>query len=439
MISNPQHLEILKNVVSGTPTQHSTDAVNQALRCVANALLLHEAGRKAWVDLGGGELVLSDLQKSLSGERLFLDARILFLITFKPTPFIPLSIKQGGVIDKLATALSTSFHALKTAQPFGNEALIDLLKVTFNLMTHYPRMDNTDESLDGSHSVLGDAWDNKFECLVPYLLRILAELPSTSPPLQPPMTHLLHVLIHVPASLLYKPTTVKSSGIPPIAHQETAASLEDFDILQRLYFLLETVLQYYVEYEPDDLRVRTKCREKGVVLDDLVSPLPIIIIRLVKEDDEARARMLQWVLPQDLDRSQPLERRTDILGIFIRMMVSTHHPHLKATISEMLFCLCNQDAAELNAQIGYGNAAGFLYSKGIMIAPTPAHDAKGNLLHPITATNVPLATGRGDSVEMTGEEKEREAERLFVLFDRLERSGLSVNPIRKARQDGKFQ
>ena len=40
---------------------------------------------------------------------------------------------------------------------------------------------------------------------------------------------------------------------------------------------------------------------------------------------------------------------------------------------------------------------------------------------------------------MTEEEKEIEAERLFVLFDRLEKAGMAQNPIRKAYQEGKLQ
>jgi hypothetical protein len=43
---------------------------------------------------------------------------------------------------------------------------------------------------------------------------------------------------------------------------------------------------------------------------------------------------------------------------------------------------------------------------------------------------------------MTEEEKEREAEKLFVLFDRLERTGVlppSQNPYRKAIQQGKMR
>ena len=73
-----------------------------------------------------------------------------------------------------------------------------------------------------------------------------------------------------------------------------------------------------------------------------------------------------------------------------------------------------------------------------MTAPAPRHDALGNLLHPITGTNVPMEAGSSSRVVMTDEEKEREAERLFVLFDRLEETGISVNPVRKARQEGKF-
>jgi hypothetical protein len=40
---------------------------------------------------------------------------------------------------------------------------------------------------------------------------------------------------------------------------------------------------------------------------------------------------------------------------------------------------------------------------------------------------------------MTEEEKEREAEKLFVLFDRLERMGMGPSPLRKAQQEGKLE
>ena len=42
--------------------------------------------------------------------------------------------------------------------------------------------------------------------------------------------------------------------------------------------------------------------------------------------------------------------------------------------------------------------------------------------------------------EMTDEEKEREAERLFVLFERLQNLGVGVeNPVRAFQQSGRFE
>ena len=45
------------------------------------------------------------------------------------------------------------------------------------------------------------------------------------------------------------------------------------------------------------------------------------------------------------------------------------------------------------------------------------------------------------SMSMTDEEKEREAEKLFVLFERLNKTGVvSVeNPLRTAVQEGRFE
>jgi len=102
----------------------------------------------------------------------------------------------------------------------------------------------------------------------------------------------------------------------------------------------------------------------------------------------------------------------------------------------------------MSGQLGYGNLAGYLYNKGIMSAPAPPPSTSGSSasgpstadgaeINPITGT----VQEKTELPEMTEEEKEREAEKLFVLFDRLERTGAlspSQNPIRKAVQEGKL-
>lgn len=56
------------------------------------------------------------------------------------------------------------------------------------------------------------------------------------------------------------------------------------DPLNTLWNLLDTVLAYYISYDPDDADVRSKCRAEGVVLDELAVPLPIILGRLANSN-----------------------------------------------------------------------------------------------------------------------------------------------------------
>lgn len=100
--------------------------------------------------------------------------------------------------------------------------------------------------------------------------------------------------------------------------------------------------------------------------------------------------------------------------------------------------IASDTATTLSSLLGYGNVAGFLFSKNIMTAPPapsssePSSSIAGDI-NPITGTK---AQPR-EPLDMTDEEKEREAEKLFVLFDRLERTGAippSQNPIRKAME-----
>jgi hypothetical protein len=95
-------------------------------------------------------------------------------------------------------------------------------------------------------------------------------------------------------------------------------------------------------------------------------------------------------------------------------------------------------ATVLISQVGYGNVAGFLFNKGIVTGPPSGEgsgsaDSEGPQINPITGA---IEEERAE-IEMTEEEREQEAEKLFVLFDRLERSGAvppEANPVRHAIQ-----
>jgi hypothetical protein len=100
-------------------------------------------------------------------------------------------------------------------------------------------------------------------------------------------------------------------------------------------------------------------------------------------------------------------------------------------------------ATTLSGYLGYGNVAGFLFHKGVVSAPprsstsgAPTTTATGLPIDPITGTIVT----EHEPISMTDEEKEEEAEKLFELFERLEKTGAmspSHNPMRRAIQKGK--
>ncbi|KAI0829238.1 guanine nucleotide exchange factor [Trametes gibbosa] len=499
------------------------EASNEAIRCVANAMLLVDQARTAFIQkqVGGGDFALELLEKSNAPERIFLASRLLFLSTvseFSASDFIKSLVETkppghpANVPEMIGGKLDALTRAILIGSKFAREAMTDLLKFAFNLLLHYPKL--VDQfSNKNETKVMGDCWSDRLDGILPYLLRAFGSLPPSFPaPLAAPMTHVIHSLITIPVSAslrsVWFPRTTNSRGSPvptklpsssdsilsktsrsssnsnssSQAGSPTSGPSKDpkpgafdrawsalaagrrslsrsssphasnvpIDVLLRSYDLLDVSLNHYMPgtIEPDDSSVREKCRsETDQTLDDVMTPLAVLITKLCQADEGSRMRMREWILPEDLDRTSPLEGRADLLGRLLRLLSSVHHAKLKNAVGEMLFAVCDSDASTLSSYVGYGNVAGFLFNKGIMSAPPPAHGSSGASAPTSTATGVPInpITGVAEKpappIEMSDEEKEREAEKLFVLFDRLEKSGAipkESNPIRKAIQEGKL-
>ncbi|CAG8735726.1 7885_t:CDS:2, partial [Racocetra persica] len=80
--------------------------------------------------------------------------------------------------------------------------------------------------------------------------------------------------------------------------------------------------------------------------------------------------------------------------------------------------------------------------RNIMIPPSPTSPKqKGHSEKPINPITGQYLDDEAPSLsDMTDEEKEREAERLFVLFERLKKTGVMnvVNPVEEAAKSGKL-
>lgn len=186
---------------------------------------------------------------------------------------------------------------------------------------------------------------------------------------------------------------------------------------------------------------------KDEELDSLV-PL-VTLLRRVYElaPSEAKSDMRAQLLPSNEERVEPLGKSDTLPSRLLHLSTAPTVPRLKEGISSFLFELSDKDAATFVRNVGYGFAAGYLMTHSIPVPENATSDsAKG--FTTVDGEDINPITGQrrdrepvDDLPEMTDEEKEQEAERLFVLFERLKATGVMnvVNPVQQAVQEGRFE
>lgn len=238
--------------------------------------------------------------------------------------------------------------------------------------------------------------------------------------------------------------------------------------------------------DTDDFSVRALAQADGNTdLEDVIQPLCLLLRKLCAENETLRRELKAHFLPDDLDRSVAPDKRGDTTGRLIRLMSSLMLPRLARASGELLLALCKGEASEMVAEIGYGPCAGWLVSNGYgMPVPTgndrnmagastieeiieeerdsvatksaaavgtgaftnrgaaPLHapvrdqqQQKKRSINPITGSyDIDFSADDLSAAPMTDDEKGAEAERLFDLFDRLNRTGIVKvpHPVRDA-------
>ncbi|KAK1218716.1 hypothetical protein PQX77_018615 [Marasmius sp. AFHP31] len=215
-LSTPSGLSMVLSIATNLKDDH--EACSEALRCIANTMLLRDEARYRFVskEVGGGDICVGLLHKSIEPELVFVLARILFLSTASPSTFL-LSLvedkRQGHTITEIiSTKLEVIMVRLLAGAKTAREAMSDLLKFSFNLLLHYPKLISVDQSSNTTGSGRrrtrtgpakhdDECWSSKLDGLLPPLLHVYHSLPPTFPsPLAAPLTHVLHCLIAIPVS-----------------------------------------------------------------------------------------------------------------------------------------------------------------------------------------------------------------------------------------------
>ncbi|KAJ3153081.1 hypothetical protein HDU86_005379 [Geranomyces michiganensis] len=402
------------------PSQYAeTPVIVEALKCLCNVLLQHPPARGTVRECGSVETIakiLKEQNTSLPSDSQFLFLRLLFLVTVDDQVTVVRLLEPDC---DLPATLVKLLHRSPAAQPPPTALISEIMKTTYNLMAVGSARDDAGQHNGQTAVTLANtevelSWVAKFEILLPEIITLLLTT-NTPAPLAPPLSHIVHTLLNF-----------------PLAPYREAFTENGEDIVKRLCAILTDTLN------AQDPRQGTSA--SGTDLDQVLPPLIIVMSGIARQDVSARAAMRSLLMPNEIDRSKPLDQGTTVTARLIRFMTALAVPNVRESVCDLLFILCDESAEKLVAYTGFGHAAGFLHAKGMMANPSgsgggggsaeafgssfhPAENDGGPALDPITGEH----DRRGSRSEwdgMTDEEKEEEAEKLLVLFDKLNKTGV---------------
>lgn len=137
-----------------------------------------------------------------------------------------------------------------------------------------------------------------------------------------------------------------AAGRRSLSRTPSPIAPSNLDIVLRVHDLLDVSTSHYLPgaIDPDDHSVSEICKKEGESsLDDILTPLVVLMTRLALADDGAKVKIRELLLPADLDRMRSLESREDLLGRCLRLLASIHHTRSKDAVGEMLFAICDSD------------------------------------------------------------------------------------------------
>lgn len=333
-----------------------------------------------FVDLGYEAKACNKL-KNDSHDDEFLVSRILFLTTYGTKMVIEDLIDKHHLADNIIKNLERhAKHYTDRKQTTDLEqamALTETVKLLFNINHHCKKT-------------------SSFTPAIPHIVTILCKGSfQVEKPLDPPIGPLVNAL----SNLKVEAQEVHSSLYP--ATEPTMLSDRLIDLLS----------QSRTKYTDDELDVP-------------VSSL-LGVIRAVHENapEDVQISIRHKLLPTEADRTDVPGRSSSLSSWLLKNSTNPMTPQLRVLISELLFDLSGKDASTFVANVGYGFASGFLFNRNIAIpqnaseAFSSAAGGSNRPVNPITGQFLD-SERHPEEPDMTEAEKEREAERLFVLFER---------------------
>jgi len=365
--------------------QPPTPAHLPALRCLNNILVRSVDSRKHLASEIGPQKIVAALKRDDPEDELALANIIIFSCHGTSLDFTS-SFENDELAETINSIIAR--HAekgpLPTAEP--TSACAASLRLLSTLAARYENQ------------------AHRFLKAVDPALEMLSKMTILTPPLQPPVSIMVNCLPVIP--------------LQRARHIEVSA-------VDKLVEILKDCINFY----------GTQDKESEFL------PLLLALMAMAQsEATEAKGRLQESFIPSDEDRKEALGKGNTLPHKLLHMSNQSMFPEVREVIMTLFFELSGKDPSRFVHNVGFGNAAGYLSTKGIQITQKDLGDAVSADVNPITGQRMD-AESQPDLPEMTQEEKEREAERLFVLFERLKATGVVdvENPVTAAAQSGRIQ
>lgn len=404
----------------------STSLIASRIACkiLCNAMLLAPLTRQMFVDMHCGTKMIKRI-KSKNYEDEFLMYRLIFLTTYGTTAKVEDLIKYLKLDEVIIESLTrhTTPHTEKGIEdklkdPMHAMALAESLKLCFNMISFHPPAEKN---------------------LSPIIPRVLALLLNDPVDSKKPMDSPIRECVN----LLFAYDLKKFS---PILFPEFETAIYP----PRLVELLDLALKAYPEEQLDA---------------DLAPLITVLLMIYGIAPKPVKEEMATMMLPTADDRLRPLGEGDSFSARILRLSTSALCPNAREALSTLLFEMSDRDATQFVQNVGYGFASGYLFQHNVPVpqdvmenaseikisenkewrGPTSSSTATSTSM----STSAPVNPVTGQRLDkerpvfntMTKEEKEREAERLMVLFDRLQKNGVitAEHPLRKMQEEGRFE
>ncbi|KAK8720626.1 hypothetical protein OTU49_013194 [Cherax quadricarinatus] len=398
----------------------------------------------------------------------YFDMRLLFLLTAFCGDIRPQLRSEYHGLTYLIEILDLS---LKTAQEESEiqsingyipcpvifndeqaELVNEVLKVLYNLVLHIDK--NSPDEEEDSHCL-------RLITILRSLLLALCRCPEKTDSLH---SNTVNLLLVMPPNmyeelLLSMPQANGGASSPPmpavVTTQPTAGATALVEAACFTDINSHELDERSCEYDGKDMTAIIKLLDfldsrlntPGQSSNKSLMPILTLMVEMVQANRTIRKFVRLRVLPPLRDVSKRPEEGRTLRNKLCTLMTSPLHD-LKHLSANFLFILCKESVDRLIKYTGYGNAAGLLASRGLMLggsktsvdyssdsedSDTEEYERVREMVNPVTGRYEPP---RPSPLEgMTDEQKEHEAMKLVNVLDKLTRNNI-IQPCRIG-DDGK--